>query len=52
MLFFQDYGIRRMIFASRSLDVFVTRLRKLFADDERIQIKTVKGVGLCLSDKG
>ena len=39
-------------FASRSLDVFVTRLRKLFADDERIQIKTVKGVGLCLSDKG
>ena len=27
-------------FASRSLDVFVTRLRKLFADDERIQIKT------------
>lgn len=39
-------------FASRSLDVFVTRLRKLFADDERIQIKAVKGVGLCLSDKG
>lgn len=38
-------------FASRSLDVFVTRLRKLFADDEEVQIKTVKGVGLCLSDK-
>lgn len=38
-------------FASRSLDVFVTRLRKLFADDEGVQIKTVKGVGLCLSDK-
>lgn len=38
-------------FASRSLDVFVTRLRKLLADDEGVQIKTVKGVGLCLSDK-
>lgn len=38
-------------FASRSLDVFVSRLRKLFADDAQVQIKTVKGVGLCLSDK-
>lgn len=38
-------------FASRSLDVFVTRLRKLLADDKGVQIKTVKGVGLCLSDK-
>lgn len=37
-------------FASRSLDVFVTRLRKLFTDDERVQIKTVKGIGLCLTD--
>lgn len=37
-------------FASRSLDVFVTRLRKLFADDEQIRIKTVKGIGVCLSD--
>lgn len=39
-------------YASRSLDVFVTRLRKLLADDERVQIKTVKGVGICLSDAG
>lgn len=39
-------------FASRSLDVFVTRLRKFFADDEQVQIKTVKGVGLCLDDRG
>lgn len=38
-------------FASRSLDVFVTRIRKLFADDEQVQIKTVKGVGLTLTDK-
>lgn len=38
-------------FASRSLDVFVSRLRKLLTDDERIQIKTVKGIGLCLSDE-
>lgn len=35
-------------FASRSLDVFVSRLRKLFAADETVQIKTVKGVGLML----
>lgn len=38
-------------YASRSLDVFVARLRKVFAEDERVNIKTVKGVGLCLSDK-
>lgn len=38
-------------FASRSLDVFVNRLRKLFTDDGQVQIKTIKGVGLCLSDK-
>ncbi len=38
-------------YASRSLDVFVARLRKVFAEDERVNIKTVKGIGLCLSDK-
>lgn len=38
-------------FASRSLDVFVTKLRKLFAEDEAITIKTIKGVGLSLLDK-
>lgn len=37
-------------FASRSLDVFVARLRKLLADDNTIQIKTVKGVGLSLCE--
>lgn len=35
-------------FASRSLDVFVTKLRKLFTEDETISIKTVKGIGLSL----
>lgn len=35
-------------FASRSLDVFVTRLRKLLAEDEKVQIKTLKGVGISL----
>jgi len=33
-------------FASRSLDVFVTRLRKLLI--EEVQIKTLKGVGISL----
>lgn len=37
-------------FASRSLDVFVSRLRKLLATDGTVQIKTVKGVGLMLSE--
>lgn len=37
-------------FASRSLDVFVNRLRKLFADDEQVQIKTIKGIGLSLTE--
>lgn len=35
-------------FASRSLDVFVTKLRKLFEADPMIEIKTVRGVGLML----
>ena len=35
-------------FASRSLDVFVNKLRKLLADDSRITLKTVRGVGLQL----
>ena len=37
-------------FASRSLDVFVSRLRKLLSADESVQLKTVKGVGLQLVD--
>lgn len=33
-------------FASRSLDVFVTKLRKLFTDDPNVEIKTARSVGL------
>jgi len=35
-------------FASRSLDVFVNKLRKLLADEPRIILKTVRGIGLQL----
>ena len=36
-------------FVSRSLDVFVNKLRKLLASDPRVSIVTVRGVGLKLS---
>lgn len=36
-------------FTSRSLDVFVTRLRNYFVGDERVSIVTVRGVGLKLT---
>ena len=35
-------------FASRSLDVFVNKLRKLLADEPRLQLKTIRGIGLQL----
>lgn len=35
-------------FASRSLDVFVTKLRKLFSDESDIEVRTVRGVGIML----
>lgn len=35
-------------FASRSLDVFITKLRKLFADDPQIEIVTKRGIGIML----
>ena len=35
-------------FASRSLDVFVNKLRKLLEDEPRVSLKTVRGVGLIL----
>ncbi|MDY3267833.1 MAG: response regulator transcription factor [Phocaeicola sp.] len=35
-------------FASRSLDVFITKLRKLFANDSQIDIVTQRGIGLSL----
>ena len=36
-------------FASRSLDVFVTKLRKLLSQDDAVSIKTVKGIGLMIT---
>ncbi len=36
-------------YASRSLDVFVNKLRKLLAADETVSIKTTRGVGLSLT---
>lgn len=45
------WGTEDDYFASRSLDVFVTKLRKLFAEDETVSIKTVKGVGLTLQEE-
>jgi DNA-binding response OmpR family regulator len=35
-------------FASRSLDVFVTKLRKILEDEPNVEIRTVRGVGLML----
>lgn len=35
-------------FASRSLDVFITKLRKVLADEPSVEIKTIRGVGLML----
>ncbi|MFI5172089.1 MAG: response regulator transcription factor [Chitinophagales bacterium] len=32
-------------YIGRSLDVFVSRLRKMFADEENVQIENVRGVG-------
>lgn len=38
-------------FASRSMDVFLTKLRKVFEDDPDIEIKTVRKVGQILMVK-
>ncbi len=39
-------------YIGRSLDVFVSRLRKMFSDDEHIQIENVRGVGFKFIVKG
>ncbi len=39
-------------FASRSLDVFISKLRKKLAADPRVEIRVTKGVGICLNDQG
>ncbi|MDR2120626.1 MAG: response regulator transcription factor [Tannerella sp.] len=38
-------------FTSRRLDVFTSRLRKYFSDDDMVEIKSLKGIGLCLGVK-
>jgi len=38
-------------FASRSLDVFISKLRKLLEEDPLIEIKTIRGVGFILNIK-
>lgn len=35
-------------FASRSLDVFITKLRKILADEPRIELKNIRGIGFIL----
>lgn len=36
-------------FASRSLDVFITKLRKLLKDEPRIELKNIRGVGYIMT---
>lgn len=45
------WGTENDYFASRSLDVFVTKLRKLFSEDDKVSIKTIKGIGLSLLEE-
>lgn len=37
-------------YSSRSLDVFITKLRKYLSQDTDISINVLKGVGICLKD--
>lgn len=37
-------------YSSRSLDVFITKLRKYLSKDPNIALKVLKGVGICLED--
>ena len=38
-------------FLGRSLDVFISRLRKYLRQDERVRIENVHGVGFRLTEK-
>ena len=38
-------------YSSRSLDVFITKLRKYLSKDPNITLKVLKGVGICLEDR-
>ena len=48
MLLERCWHVHDDYFASRSLDVFVNKLRKMISDDDSISIKTIRGVGLRL----
>ena len=37
-------------YSSRSLDVFITKLRKYLSQDPAVTLKSLKGVGVCLED--
>lgn len=37
-------------YSSRSLDVFITKLRKYLSKDSNISLNVLKGVGICLED--
>ena len=37
-------------YSSRSLDVFITKLRKYLSQDPAVSLKSLKGVGVCLED--
>lgn len=37
-------------YSSRSLDVFITKLRKYLSQDTTVTLKSLKGVGVCLED--
>jgi len=39
-------------FLGRSMDVFISRLRKYIADDKKIDIRTVRGTGFILEEGG
>nr|WP_315087373.1 helix-turn-helix domain-containing protein [uncultured Chryseobacterium sp.] len=38
-------------FMGRSLDVFISRLRKVFSDEENISIENLHGIGFRFSEK-
>ena len=49
MILSRFWGAEKDFFMSRSLDVFVNKLRKQLADEPRVRIKTIRGIGLMLS---
>ena len=38
-------------FTARSMDVFISRLRKYISEDKNIDIRTVRGTGFILEEK-